>query len=127
MLVLPCVRNATRSRERIGFPRQYRTGQRWPVARYLTGEITEPVVISRIEPHYTEEARKGRVQGVVVLQAIVSETGAVTSVRVLKGLDKGLTETVVDTLSQWKSKPALKDGEPMVVYWNTTMSFQLGF
>ena len=93
--------------------------------RRVGGAVKPPVKVYAPQPLYTEEARLGRVQGVVILEAVIDEKGDVHSVRVLKGLPKGLSESASDTASQWTFKPALMDGEPVAVFLNLTVRFSL--
>ncbi len=89
------------------------------------GNITKPVKIYSPAPQYTEEARQARIQGVVIVQAIIDCRGDVTDVTVLKGLPMGLTEATVAAISQWRFEPARLDGRPVSVYYNLTVNFRL--
>ena len=93
--------------------------------RYITGNVTEPELIGGPEPQYTVIARAARIQGVVILQATISERGDVSDIKVLKGLSYGLTEAAVAAAKQWKYKPATLDGMPVAVYHTLTVSFGL--
>jgi TonB family protein len=93
---------------------------------HVGGDMNPPVKISAPQPQYTEIARKARIQGVVIVQAIIDKTGAVTSVKLLKGLPMGLDEAAVEAIKRWKFKPAtLSDGRPVAVYYTLTINFQL--
>jgi protein TonB len=92
---------------------------------YVTGDVQKPEKISAPAPQYTEIARKARIQGVVIVQAIIDEQGNVTNVQVLKGLPMGLSESAVDAVKQWKFKPATLNAKPVAVYFNLTVNFQL--
>ena len=94
-------------------------------ALHLGGDIAPPVKVFGPQPGYTEEARQARVQGVVILQAIIDVLGNVTNVRVLKGLPEGLAESAVATVQTWRFRPATLDGEPVPVYYNFTVNFSL--
>jgi TonB family protein len=91
----------------------------------MDGNITPPVKIHAPTPRYTEEGRQSRVQGVVILEAIIDDQGNVDSVKVLKGLPHGLSESAVATAREWKYKPAMLDGEPVAVFFNLTIRFSL--
>ena len=84
-----------------------------------------PEKISAPQPQYSEIARKARIQGVVIVQAIIDKQGNVTNVKVLKGLPMGLEEAAVDAIKQWKFKPAMLNGRPVTVYYNLTVNFKL--
>jgi protein TonB len=92
---------------------------------YVTGDVKKPEKVSSPPPQYTEIARKARIQGVVILQAIINEQGDVDNVTVLKGLPMGLTEEAEKAVRQWKFKPAQLNGKPVAVYFNLTVNFQL--
>ncbi len=92
---------------------------------YVTGDVQKPEKVSSPPPQYTEIARKARIQGVVILQAIINEQGDVDNVTVLKGLPMGLTEEAEKAVRQWKFKPAMLGGKPVAVYFNLTVNFQL--
>lgn len=94
-------------------------------AMRLGGDILPPVKLSGETPVYTEEARQGRIQGVVILEAVIDVTGDVSEVKILKGLPLGLSETAVAAAEQWKFRPALRNGEPVPVYYNLTVTFSL--
>ena len=89
------------------------------------GDVAPPVKLSGDRPLYTEEARQGRVQGVVILEAVIDQQGDVLNVRVLKGLDLGLTESAVHAARGWKFKPALRGSEPVAVFYNLTVRSSL--
>lgn len=92
---------------------------------YVTGDVQKPEKITAPQPQYTEIARKARIQGVVILQAIIDEQGNVTNVSVLKGLPMGLSESAEAAVKQWKFQPATLRGKPVAVYFNLTVNFQL--
>jgi protein TonB len=89
------------------------------------GDVKPPEKIFSPQPSYTEIARKARIQGVVIVQAIIDRDGGVTNVKVLKGLPMGLEEAAVDAIKQWKFKPATLNGKPVTVYYNLTVNFKL--
>lgn len=89
------------------------------------GDVIAPEKIYAPTPMYTEEARKARIQGVVVVQTIIDDQGHVTDVDVLKPLTLGLTESAVETVKQWTFKPATLNGKPVSVYFVFTVRFHL--
>jgi len=89
------------------------------------GDVKPPERVYAPQPTYTEIARKARIQGVVIVQAIIDKQGNVTNVKVLKGLPMGLEEAAVDAMKQWKFKPATLNGKPVTVYYNLTVNFKL--
>ncbi len=89
------------------------------------GDVKAPEKLFAPQPVYTEIARKARVQGVVIVQAIIDKAGNVTNIKVLKGLPMGLEEAAVEAMKQWKFKPATLNGRPVTVYYNLTVNFKL--
>ena len=87
--------------------------------------VTAPVKIYGPQPQYSEEARQARIQGTVILQAVIDKVGAVTSVKVLKGLPLGLNDTALAAVKEWKYEPARLDGEPVPVYLSLLINFSL--
>ena len=94
------------------------------VAREATGEVSPPEVVSQVLPEYTDEAKKARIQGVVILKLVISETGGVSVDEIMKGLSHGLTEQAVAAVKQWTFEPARRHGRPVASYWIETLSFQ---
>ncbi|HXT50357.1 MAG TPA: energy transducer TonB [Thermoanaerobaculia bacterium] len=89
------------------------------------GEVTPPVKISGADPVYTELARRARLTGVVIVEALIDERGSVTSSRVLKGLPMGLDKAAIAAVETWKFKAAALRGTPVAAYFVVTVNFQL--
>ena len=89
------------------------------------GDVLPPAKTFAPQPQYTEIARKARLQGVVIVQAIIDKGGNVTNVKVLKGLGMGLDQAAVDAIKKWKFDPATLNGKPVAVYYNLTVNFRL--
>ena len=89
------------------------------------GEVTRPVPISTPPPAYTEAARRARIEGVVILEAVVDQEGLVTSTRVLKPLPFGLDAKAREAVERWRFEPAALHGRPVEVYETVTVRFSL--
>lgn len=92
---------------------------------YVGGDVKAPERIFCPAPQYTEIARMARVEGIVIVQAIIDKEGNVTNVKVMKPLTMGLTEQAVDAIKRWKFKPATLNSKPVEVYYNLTVNFKL--
>jgi TonB family protein len=89
------------------------------------GDVKAPVLINRVEPVYTAEARAARISGIVIVEAIVGKDGRVRNVQVLKPLPFGLDQVAVDAVRQWQFRPGTLNGEPVDVLFNLTVNFHL--
>jgi protein TonB len=89
------------------------------------GAVTRPEKVAGSPPVYTELARKARVTGVVIVEAIIDERGNVVNARVLKGLPMGLDKAALDAVERWKFRPATLQGKPVKVYYTLTVNFTM--
>lgn len=91
----------------------------------VAGDVVPPEKLHAPQPVYTEMARKARIQGVVIVQAIIDKEGEVTNVKILKGLPMGLDQSAVDAVKRWRFTPATLNGKPVSVYYNLTVNFRI--
>lgn len=84
-----------------------------------------PVAIYSPNAEFSDEARRMKYGGVVLISLIVTEEGLPADVRVLRPLDHGLTEKALDAVWQYKFQPALRDGVPVAVRINIEINFNL--
>lgn len=89
------------------------------------GGVSAPVPIFRPEPEYSEEARKAKFQGSVIVALIVDEKGNPQSIRVVRPLGLGLDEKAIEAVQKWRFKPGLKDGRAVPVTAQIEVSFRL--
>jgi TonB family protein len=83
-----------------------------------------PEVISQVPPAYPERSRRKSIEGTVVLQALVGRDGTVRDVKVVKSIP-GLDESAIDSVRQWRFKPALANGAPVAVWVAVPVRFSL--
>jgi protein TonB len=97
------------------------------VGPYVVGNgVKPPVLIAETRPYYTEEARKSRTEGIVLLELIVRKDGTPDSFRVLRGLGYGLDESAISTIAnKWRFKPGTFNGVPADVLIKVEVSFRL--
>ncbi len=79
--------------------------------------VSQPVCTYCPDPEYTEEARKGKLQGVVTAQVLIGEDGMAKRVRVVKGLGMGLDERTIETVRRWHFVPARDAHQRGVPVW----------
>lgn len=82
-------------------------------------------LLSKPEPHYSEEARRQGISGTVVLRVIFTSTGEVTQIRAIQQLPFGLTERAIEAAREIKFQPAKKNGRPVSVYMQLEYNFNL--
>jgi len=87
--------------------------------------ITPPQVIYKVEPEFSEEARKAKYQGVVVLAIEVDSNGRVQNPRILRHLGLGLDERAIEAVSRWRFRPAYRNGKPVSTEAVVQVTFQL--
>lgn len=89
------------------------------------GDVKAPQLINRVEPSYPEAARKARMEGVVILEAIITANGNVEDVKVLKSVNPLLDAAATRAVQQWKYRPATLNGRAVRVYLTVTVTFNL--
>ena len=91
---------------------------------HVGGSVSAPSIISSSQPDYTEEARRVRKEGNVVLSLIVDTSGHARNVRVIRPLGFGLDEKAIEAVNQWRFQPSMKDGKPVNVQINIEVEFR---
>jgi TonB family protein len=88
-------------------------------------DATPPVVLYRKDPEYSEEARKAKYSGTVVLSVEVDASGRVADTKVIRSLGLGLDEKAMEAVRQWRFRPGMKDGMPVTVVSEVEVNFRL--
>ncbi len=89
------------------------------------GGVTAPVVLFKPEPEYSEDARKAKYQGTVLLYIQVDPSGKAINVKVLKSLGLGLDEKAMEAVKKWKFKPGTLNGKAVTVEASVEVNFRL--
>lgn len=89
------------------------------------GGVSAPRILYAPDPEYSEEARKAKYQGTVVLWVVVGPDGRPRDIRVQRSLGLGLDEKAMEAVRTWKFDPARKDGQPVAVQINVEVNFRL--
>jgi protein TonB len=88
------------------------------------GDVQAANLIYQVKPVYPPIAIQTRVQGAVVLEAIISKEGMIESLRVISGHPL-LNQAALDAVKQWRYRPTLLNGSPVPVITNVTVIFSL--
>jgi len=89
------------------------------------GDVHAPVLVRRVEPVYPEAARKARLEGNVVLEAIITSRGEIEEVRVVTSGGLFLDASARDAVERWKYRPATLNGRAVRVLLTVTIRFRL--
>ncbi len=89
------------------------------------GGVTPPTLLQKVEPEYSEEARKAKHAGTVVLYIVVTPDGRATNIQVRRSLGLGLDEKAIEAVKKWRFKPGQKDGQPVAVAATIEVNFRL--
>jgi TonB family protein len=89
------------------------------------GRIREPRKIKNVNPSYPGDARSAGVQGMVLLEAVISPGGCISSLRVLRGVSPSLDAAAMAAVSQWRYTPTLLEGKAVPVLMTITVNFRL--
>jgi TonB family protein len=87
--------------------------------------ISQPIPVYSPDPEYSDEARKAKFQGTVILWVVIGTDGRVHQVKVARPLGLGLDEKAIEAVKQWRFKPAEKDGHPVQVAADIEVNFRL--
>ena len=90
------------------------------------GGATAPTVLREVRPTYSSEAMRARIQGSVILEAVVQRDGTTRDIRVVRSLDPGgLDRQAVLAAEQWLFNPGRRDGQPVDVLVTIVLDFRI--
>jgi TonB family protein len=92
---------------------------------HVGGGVSAPALIHKVDPEYSEEARKSKLEGTVLLKVEITPEGKATNIKVLHALGMGLDEKAVECVTKWRFKPGMKDGEPVTLDAQIEVNFRL--
>lgn len=87
--------------------------------------IEPPRLLREVKADYSEDARRGGLEGEVVMEIVVTRNGSVGDVRILKRLGAGLDERATQAVRQWRFAPATRKGSPVDVLVEVAVEFKL--
>jgi protein TonB len=91
----------------------------------IGGGVSQPKLISKVEPEYSEEARKAKWQGTVELTIVVDEHGNPKEMKVTRALGLGLDQKAMEAVAKWRFEPGKKDGKAVPVLATVQVNFRL--
>ncbi len=86
--------------------------------------VSQGLLVRRVNPVYPPLARQARIQGTVVLHAVISKDGSITGLQLISGHPM-LAPVAIEAVKQWKYKPYLLNGEPVEVDTEVLVNFTL--
>ncbi|MGA2326374.1 MAG: energy transducer TonB [Bryobacteraceae bacterium] len=89
------------------------------------GALSGLVVLYKVEPDYSDDARKAQLQGVVIVRLEVDESGMPRNLTVVRSLGLGLDERAVEAVGKWRFRPAYRNGKPTVAAALVEVNFRL--
>ncbi|HKD86036.1 MAG TPA: energy transducer TonB [Terriglobales bacterium] len=89
------------------------------------GGVSPPLATYTPDPDYTEEARKSKHQGTVILWIVVGPDGRVWDIKLRRSLGMGLDEKAAEAVRKWRFQPGMKDGHPVAVQVNVEVNFRM--
>ena len=87
--------------------------------------VTQGMVLRRVQPTYPQMAKIARVQGAVVLAAIIGKDGTIQNLHVVSTASPLLNQAAIDAVKQWRYRPYILNGEPVEVDTTVTVNFTL--
>lgn len=90
----------------------------------IGGNVKTPTKVHDVRPIYPQEAQDARVQGVVILEAVIDGAGSVREAKVLRSIPV-LDQAALDAVQQWQFVPTLLNGNPVPVIMTVTVNFTL--
>jgi protein TonB len=87
--------------------------------------VTQGLKIHDVQPQYPQMAKIARVQGPVVLAAVIGKDGTIQGLHVLSSASPLLNQAALDAVKQWRYKPYILNGEPVEVDTTITVNFTL--
>ena len=91
----------------------------------VPGSGSPPQLLVKVEPHYPEVMRVARLEGRVLLRAIIGEDGNVEAVEILRSSSPAFEAAAMTAVTRWRYSPAMQNGRPVKVYVAVIVDFRL--
>jgi TonB family protein len=86
--------------------------------------VTPPVKLRNVPPRYPDDALRSRIEGLVIIEAVIDQRGDVVDAQVLRSVPP-LDRAALEAVRQWRFKPATRDGQPIPVAMAVTVTFNV--
>lgn len=96
-----------------------------PTRIRVSSGVTQGLLTRKVEPQYPQMAKIARVQGAVVLAALIGKDGTIQNLHVVSTASPLLNQAAIDAVKQWKYRPYILNGEPVDVDTTVTVNFTL--
>lgn len=90
----------------------------------LLAQNRAPRLLTKVEPECTAEANQAKTEGTVVVTVTIDQNGVPGNIRVIRGLDFGLSDKAVEAVEQWRFEPGTKDGRPTAIDATIEVNFR---
>ncbi len=91
----------------------------------IGGDVSAPALTFKVEPEYSEEARKAKYSGTVLLSIVVDSNGLPRDIHVIRPLGLGLDEKAIEAVSKWRFRPGMKGGHAVATQAQVEVNFRL--
>lgn len=111
----------------LGVPGGTGTGTDGPLEqdRFIELGVEQPVVVRRVEPVYPPPLLRIHKEGTVILEAVISASGSVQEIRIIRSDHSLFAQSAINAVSQWTYRPAKLRGKPIAVYFQVTVMFKI--
>lgn len=92
---------------------------------HIGGDVSAPVLINKVEPEYTEEARAACIEGTVILSVVIDAQGLPRDIHVRHSLDPGLDTKAIQAIMKWRFRPGMRLGRAVATQANAEVNFRL--
>jgi TonB family protein len=89
------------------------------------GDVQTPRLLKEVKPHYSERAKKARIEGEVLMECVVGADGKPRDFTIVRSLDPELDQAALDAARLWEFEPGTRRGKPVAVKVTIAMAFTL--
>ena len=91
----------------------------------IGGDVSAPILVSYIDPEYSDYARRKKISGICLISMVIDTNGVPRNLQVHKSLEPSLDQNAIAAVSQYRFKPAMKNGQPVPVRITIQIQFKL--